>query len=87
MSNLTQKHVAAIREQWAVLWRYENKLDGAQEHLIYDYGVPKLFPTRRQARYYIANGYSYIKTRPDLRAEPHGWKMPIPVRVEIKVKP
>lgn len=44
-----------------------------------------LFRTRSEAREWIEKEYGYLRTRPDLQAEPHGWKMPIPVRVVIGV--
>jgi len=69
--------------RWGVLWRSENKLDGRREHLMGRGGALPLFKTREEARTHIKQNYLYIKNRPDLRREPHGWKMPIPVRVTI----
>jgi hypothetical protein len=71
---------------WGVLWRSKNRLDGVQRHLMYDYiGCNLLvFRTRRRARMWIEEHHGYIRTRPDLRAEPHGWMMPIPVRVTVE---
>ena len=43
------------------------------------------FKTRAQARLHIEDYYGYIRTRPDLRAPPNNWKMPVPVRVKIEV--
>lgn len=68
---------------WAALWRSENRLDGKRSYLIYLDGYPVLFKTRKEAREYIKREYGYIQSRPDLRSEPHGWKMPISVRVKI----
>lgn len=69
---------------WAAKWRSENKLDGKQEHFI---GTPtRLFRTRQKARDFIQEFFGYIKTRPDLQEEPHGWKMPIPVKVQVMTK-
>lgn len=45
--------------------------------------VPVLYPTRQLMRNYIVHKFGYIARRPDLKAEPHGWKMPVPVRVTI----
>jgi len=70
--------------RWGVLWRSNNRLDGVREHLIYDSRIPLLFITRREARKFIAERYGYLRARPDLKAEPHGWKMPIPVKVEFQ---
>lgn len=70
---------------WGCLWRSENKLDGRTEHLIYDgMCLPVLFRKRREAREYIKQKYGYIRTREDLREEPHGWMMPIVVKVKIE---
>lgn len=71
-------------ERWGLLWRSHNRLNGRTEHLIFQHGLPLLFLTRRQARQHAVEFYSYVK-RPDLRAEPHGWRMPVPVRVKISV--
>ena len=68
------------------LWRSENKLDGKREYIIREKAYPKLFRTRAECREWIKQGYGYIADRPDLQAEPHGWKMPIPVKVEIIIK-
>jgi hypothetical protein len=68
---------------WAALWRSENKLDGVSSHLIYHNGKLAVFNSRRLAREHIEREYGYIRTRPDLKAEPHGWKMPIVVKVIV----
>ena len=68
---------------WGILWREENKLDGENSHLIYSDGFPILFKTRKETRNYIKLHYGYIQKRIELRSEPHGWKMPIPIKVEI----
>ena len=74
---------------WAVMWRSKNRLEGLREHLLqYKYtnvegSLPALFCTRRVARKWIIDNFVYIKRRSDLRAEPHGWRMPRPVRVTI----
>lgn len=76
------------RLAWGILWRSSNRLFGDDSHLI---GVPghpcrtRLFETRAEARLYIKKEYAYIADRPDLRREPHGWEMPIAVRVRITV--
>jgi hypothetical protein len=48
--------------------------------------VPVIFPTRREAREWIKAKYGYIAERPDLRAEPHGWRVPTAVRVDVLAK-
>lgn len=70
---------------WGILWRSENRLDGKVEHLMWHRGRPLIFRTREYARRFIELQYGYIRNRPDLRVEPHGWKMPIPVKVKIEV--
>ncbi len=70
---------------WSVLWRSENTLDGKYEHLVYENCFPVMFRTRSRARNYITTQFGYIKERPDLRSEPHGWKIPLPVKISIKV--
>lgn len=76
-----------IARGWGLLWRSYNALDGPTERLMWD-GVyrPTLFRTRGEARDYIQNTWGYIHKRPDLRREPHGWKMPRAVRVRIKLE-
>ena len=69
---------------WGGMWRSENKLDGKTQHLLNrGGGVPLLFRTRKEVREFINQDYGYIREREDLREEPHGWKMPIPVRVKV----
>lgn len=77
---------AAHIEAWGILWRSENRLDGRIERLMGDPGHAcrrLLFRSRSEARKFIADRYGYIKERPDLRAEPHGWRMPLAVRVRV----
>ena len=70
---------------WGVMWRSKNKRDGVREHLMWIHPKrPALFDTRREVREWIKREFGYIKDRPDLRKEPHGWRMPIPVRVKIE---
>jgi len=51
------------------------------EHLVFDDGRPLLRHTRDEIRKYIERRYGYIKNRKDLRASPHFWRIPKPVRV------
>lgn len=79
-------------ESWAIEWRSDNRIDGATRHFIHDqtksvgtgsrFGV-LLFSTRAAARSYRQEEFGYIRERPDLRAEPHGWKFPQIVRVRV----
>ena len=81
---------------WAIKWRSENRLDGKTEHLMGlwpDYsrlanvsGYHRaVFRTRQQARDFNNKHNGYIRNRPDLQREPHGWKMPIVVKVSVTV--
>lgn len=70
--------------RWAAKWRSKSSIDGVQEHFVSDYDKGTyFFRSRSQAREFIEENYGYIKERPDLRKEPHGWKMPVPVKVKI----
>ena len=69
---------------WAIEWRSENRLDGRQRGLTWPQGRGILYDTRRDCREAIKKHYGYIRQRPDLRAEPHGWRMPVAVRVEVR---
>ena len=80
---------------WAIKWRSDNRLDGKCETLLGRYSgrnsgqcpdfmeghIIMVFRTRQSARDYISINYGYIADRPDLKAEPHGWKVPVPVKV------
>ena len=68
---------------WAPEWRQKNKLDGVKTHLVLGYDMQHLFRTGRLCRAFINERYGYIKIRKDLRAEPHGWRMPVAVRVVV----
>lgn len=69
---------------WGLIWHAENKMDGVNRHIIFDaVGKVKTARTRREIRDYAQERYGYIKRRPDLRAEPHGWRFPQPVRIRI----
>ncbi len=73
---------------WGALWWHKNSLDGDGEHLLYDNNCkPAIFITRKESKKWIDENYSYIKTRKDLRAYPHGWRLPKPVRLTIGYLP
>ena len=71
---------------WALEWNSRSVLDGHRTHFIHETLFPKLFKTRREARVWANEKYGYIKTRPDLRAQPHAWRMPRPVRVKLALE-
>lgn len=74
-------------KRWAVQWYSRNRLDGVTRHWEWDYERgPVLFHTRAAARAFIREKYGYIATRPDLRAEPHGWRVPRAIRVSVVLK-
>ena len=73
---------------WAILRRSDNLLDGYREWLE---GEPngtthtRLFATRKLAREHIAKEWGFLKSRPDLQREPHGWRMPRVVAVSVTI--
>lgn len=71
---------------WALKWRSKNKMDGYRECFIYDFGFPLLFISRKVAREYVKQNYSYIAKRLDLQREPHGWKVPRVVRINLTME-
>ena len=72
---------------WAVKWHSRSLACGKQEYLMGAGKIPPLlFKTRAGARAHIRTNYGYILTRPDLRREPHGWKMPVAVKVTVKIE-
>jgi len=71
---------------WAIKWKSESKLNGKREFLIgLDGYTTIVFRLRKDARTFCKEKFGYIKTRKDLRSEPHGWKMPQVVKVEINI--
>ena len=68
---------------WAAEWHSRNRLDGVRKHIIYRDCLPALFRKRRECREFIKEEYGYIANRPDLRAEPHGWRTPQAIKVYI----
>lgn len=72
--------------RWGILFQSDNRLEGRTRHLQWNGEAPFLFMTRREARAFIEKRWGYIRTRPDLKAEPHGWKMPKAVKVAVILK-
>ena len=71
---------------WAAKWSQTNQLDGHQEHLVlwsWRTALPALFKTRAECRAWIEEHYGYIRGREDLRREPHCWRVPQAVRVDV----
>lgn len=72
--------------RWGIVWRSHNKLDGPRAHIHHNDAVTLTFNRKRLAELYIQQQWGYIASRPDLRAEPHGWFMPKAVRVRVRVE-
>jgi hypothetical protein len=79
---------------WAVKTDETSLRDGRRVRLhLFWWNSPKvehgkvllLFATRVQARAWIKEDRGYIAKRPDLRREPHCWRVGAPVRVTVKV--
>lgn len=71
---------------WGLLWHSRNRLNGLSEYIMWRSGRPLLFDTRADARRYAQAHYGYITQRADLRSEPHGWRLPRPVKVVVTVR-
>jgi hypothetical protein len=74
---------------WAVLSRSINRLDGDRSYFqgVTDHPTRTLlFETRAEARRCVKERWGYIVRRPDLRCEPHGWRMPRVVRVAVSIE-
>ena len=71
---------------WAAQWHSKCRLDGEKRYIMNENYLPKLFRTRRECREWIEKDCGYIKDRPDLRAEPHGWRLPQAVKVKVGVE-
>lgn len=78
--------MVASRQLWAVKWSQANRLHGRREHFMNEHCTPVLFTSRRAARDWITRTHGYIADRPDLRCEPHGWRVPQAVRVLVTVE-
>jgi hypothetical protein len=81
------------RDWWALEWHADSDLDGCEKWLMVmnrwkEDGSRRitLFETRKEAREYRDAQYGYIKDRPDLKAQPHAWKLPSVVRVRMTVE-
>ena len=72
--------------RWGVVWRSANRADGQRCHLLGDGLGVRTFATKRDAAAYISQQYGYIAKRADLRREPHGWFLPVAVRVRVRVE-
>ncbi len=71
--------------RWAVQWRSRNRLDGTNQHFMWNGTYPLMFETRAEAREFVETRYGYIRKRADLQNEPHGWEVPRVVRVQVQL--
>ncbi len=73
---------------WAVKFSSQNRLDGYREHFVFRRSActAMMFRTRQEAREWIELHWAFLRYRPDLKAEPHGWKMPKPCQVKVIIK-
>ena len=81
--------------RWGIERHSDNWLDGetrwldpAWEKGLNTTPMPRLFMTRREAREYRRREYAYLNPaslgfRPDLANEPHGWKYPRVVKLQV----
>ena len=70
--------------RWAAQWRQRSEHTHLQTHLMRGENMEvALFRTRAACRGWIKSTHGYLKYRPDLRARPHWWLMPRPVRVRV----
>lgn len=85
---MISKPVCKHYYKWAILWRSDCRLDGKVRSFMGEptRGMSLLFRTRTEARAYRDKHWGYIKTRPDLKAEPHGWKLPQVVKVHVIIE-
>lgn len=74
------------RHLWGIKWVAGNRLDGYGEFFIGATNGWQVFSTRAEARSFRDEKYGYIKDRPDLKAEPFGWKLPRVVKVIISIR-
>lgn len=73
--------------RWGARWYSKNRLDGVREYPMFnDSCMPLLFLTKREAMNFIKEKYSYVAKRKDLRQEPHGWRMPKPIRLKVTLE-
>jgi len=69
---------------WGLQWKSKNEIDGETKHIIHENLLPLLFKRKHQATIYARKRYGYIAKRKDLRADPHGWRMPKPVKLIVE---
>ena len=75
-----------MSDWWGAEWNSVCKRDGETRYIIFEGGMPLVFGTRAQARHWVKEKYGYIRYRPALQEEPHGWRVPRVVRIRISAK-
>lgn len=69
---------------WGIEWRNDSAFTGRRrQYLVWEHDV-RLYRTRQACREFIEERFGYIRKRPDLKAKPHGWRIPRAVRVEVR---
>lgn len=74
-----------MQTRWGIEWYSNNSLDGGRRHIVWKYGMPLLFFSKKEAAQFIRKEYGYIAKRQDLRREPHGWRVPHPILVNVTI--
>lgn len=69
---------------WAIQRCSNGRLDGKTDWIMR--GRRGIFNTRTEARAYLNKHHGWMRRRLDLRAKPHGWKMPRVVRVTVTIE-
>lgn len=72
-------------DRWAILIN-DGRGANAHKHFSFHNCQPEMFSTRAQARARIEERYGYIRSREDLRAAPHWWRVPRAVRVRVRLE-
>jgi len=70
---------------WGIKWISDCKLDGHTEYITGNTMGWDVFRTRAEARAFREKRYGYLRNRPDLKAEPFGWKMPQVIKVILSI--
>jgi hypothetical protein len=80
---MKRKKLTEVRTYWVLRWTYRiNPHPLSKEHLLC--GV--FYRTRKAARNAVTEHWGYIKDRKDLHRAPFHWMMPVPVKVQVRIK-
>lgn len=82
--------IKRVDHRWGIVKSSDNWLDGAREWFdpAWQNGLnmvpmPRMYVTRREAREACTRMRNDLKGRPDLQAQPHGWKMPRVCKIKV----